>query len=71
MDFKGLLIRVLSYLERCYGGLAMYVTGGDADYKFLADYATYLMDILLFIHYKTVLLLELPHNHPMYYVKLI
>ncbi|KAH8253767.1 hypothetical protein KR032_006827 [Drosophila birchii] len=47
-------------------------TGGDrVDYKSLVGYATNFVDTLLFIHYVAVVLLELRHQQPSYYVKII
>ncbi|XP_039480366.1 vang-like protein 2-B isoform X3 [Drosophila santomea] len=47
-------------------------TGGDAvDYKSLVGYATNFVDTLLFIHYVAVVLLELRHQQPSYYIKII
>ncbi|XP_061401672.1 vang-like protein 2-B [Musca vetustissima] len=63
----------LFYIVQVTNGAKIVVeTGGDAvDYKSLVAYATNLVDTLLFIHYIAVVLLELRHNQPMYYVKII
>ncbi|XP_037945943.1 vang-like protein 1 [Teleopsis dalmanni] len=63
----------LFYIVQVTNGAKIIVeTGGDAvDYKSLVAYATNLVDTLLFIHYIAVVLLELRHNQPMYYVKII
>ncbi|XP_013104904.1 vang-like protein 2-B [Stomoxys calcitrans] len=63
----------LFYIVQVTNGAKIVVeTGGDAvDYKSLVAYATNLVDTLLFIHYIAVILLELRHNQPMYYIKII
>ncbi|KAI8128736.1 vang-like protein 1 [Lucilia cuprina] len=63
----------LFYIVQVTNGAKIVVeTGGEAvDYKSLVAYATNLVDTLLFIHYIAVVLLELRHNQPMYYVKII
>ena len=42
-----------------------------ADYKSLVSYATNFTDTLLFIHYVGVVLLELRHLQPTYYIKVV
>ncbi|XP_011178748.1 vang-like protein 2 [Zeugodacus cucurbitae] len=63
----------LFYMVQVTNGAKVVVeTGGDAvNYKSLVAYATNLVDTLLFIHYIAVVLLELRHQQPMYYVKII
>ena len=41
------------------------------DYKSLVTYASTLTDTLLFVHYLTVILLEIRHLQPQFYVKII
>lgn len=41
------------------------------DYKALVAYASSLTDTLLFIHYLAVVLVEIRHLQPMYYVKIV
>lgn len=43
----------------------------SADYKSLVGYATNFADTLLFIHYIGVILLEVRHQQPIYYVKVV
>lgn len=48
------------------------VDGTEAsNYKTLVSYAINFSDTLLFIHYVTVILLEIKHLQPMYYVKVV
>lgn len=50
------------------GGL----TGGEpVEYRGLVSYAGSLTDTLLFIHYLAVVLVELRHLQPMYYIKIV
>lgn len=42
-----------------------------ANYKSLVAYAICFTDTLLFIHYIAVILMEVRHLHPIYYVKII
>lgn len=63
----------LFYIVQVTNGAKIVVeTGGEAvDYKSLVAYATNFVDTLLFIHYIAVVLLELRHQQPAYYVKII
>ncbi|XP_055855649.1 vang-like protein 2-B [Episyrphus balteatus] len=63
----------LFYIVQVTNGAKIVVeTGGDAvDYKSLVAYATNFVDTLIFIHYIAVVLLELRHTQPTYYVKII
>jgi len=63
----------LFYIVQVTNGAKIVVeTGGDAvDYKSLVGYATNFVDTLLFIHYVAVVLLELRHQQPCYYIKII
>ena len=38
-------------------------------YKMLVSYVTNLVDTLLFIHYVAVILIEIRHLQPRYYIK--
>lgn len=62
----------LFYIVQVTNGPKIVVEGGEAiDYKSLVAYATNLVDTLLFIHYIGVILLEIRHQQPRYYVKVI
>ncbi|KAH8391036.1 hypothetical protein KR215_004202 [Drosophila sulfurigaster] len=63
----------LFYIVQVLNGAKIVVeTGGDVvDYKSLVTYATNFVDTLLFIHYVAVVLLELRHQQPCYYIKII
>jgi vang-like len=47
------------------------IVGDLAEYKSLVNYAGNLVDTLLFIHYTAVILVEIRHLKPMYYLKVI
>lgn len=63
----------LFYLVQVTNGAKIVVeTGGEGvDYKSLVAYATNFVDTLLFIHYIAVVLLELRHQQPAYFVKVV
>ncbi|KAJ8686390.1 hypothetical protein QAD02_022184 [Eretmocerus hayati] len=46
------------------------VSGDIADYRSLINYSGSLIDTLLFIHYIAVLLIEIRHLRPVYYLKI-
>lgn len=62
----------LFYIVQVTNGSKIIVEGGEAiTYKSLVAYATNFVDTLLFIHYIAVVLLELRHQEPVYYIKVI
>jgi vang-like len=51
-------------------GAVASATGEEAvDYKSLVSYSSSLTDTLLFIHYLAVVLIEIRHLQPAYYIK--
>lgn len=62
----------LFYIVQVTEGTKALVEGSEAaDYKSLVSYATNFADTLLFIHYVGVVLLELRHLQPVYYIKVV
>ncbi|XP_002074788.3 vang-like protein 1 [Drosophila willistoni] len=61
----------LFYIVQVTNGARIVVETDAVDYKSLVAYATNFVDTLLFIHYVAVVLLELRHQQPCYYVKII
>lgn len=62
----------LFYIVQVTEGTKALIEGSEAaDYKSLVSFATNFADTLLFIHYIAVVLLELRHREPMYYVKVV
>lgn len=62
----------LFYIVQVTEGTRAIVDGTDIpDYKALVLYATNFTDTLLFIHYIAVVLLEIRHLNPIYYVKIV
>lgn len=41
----------------------------ELEYKTLVSYASSFVDVLLFIHYISLILIEIQHLRPRYYVK--
>jgi vang-like len=53
-------------------GAVTSATGEEAvDYRSLVAYSSSLTDTLLFIHYLAVVLIEIRHLQPAYYIKVI
>ena len=62
----------LFYIVQVTEGTKAIVEGVDAaDYKSLVSFAKNFADTLLFIHYIGVVLLEIRHLQPVYYIKII
>lgn len=62
----------LFYIVQVTEGTKAIVEGSEAtDYKSLVSYATSFADTLLFIHYVGVVLMELRHLQPTYYIKVV
>lgn len=62
----------LFYIVQVTEGTKAIVEGSEAsDYKSLVSYATNFADTLLFIHYVGVVLMELRHLQPSYYIKVV
>jgi vang-like len=63
----------LFYIVQVTESIAKAIVDGTeaANYKTLVSYAINLIDTLLFIHYVAVILLEVRHLHPTYYVKVV
>ncbi|KAK7870201.1 hypothetical protein R5R35_012748 [Gryllus longicercus] len=62
----------LFYVVQVTEGALASTTGGEAvQYKGLVSYASSLTDTLLFIHYLAVVLVEIRHLQPTYYVKIV
>lgn len=62
----------LFYIVQVTEGTKALVEGSEAaDYKSLVSYATSFADTLLFIHYVGVVLMELRHLQPVYYIKVV
>lgn len=62
----------LFYIVQVTEGTKAIVSGSEAvDYKTLVSYATNFTDTLLFVHYVAVILLEIRHLQPIYYIKVI
>lgn len=62
----------LFYVVQVTEGALASTTGGEAvQYKGLVSYASSLSDTLLFIHYLAVVLVEIRHLQPTYYVKVV
>ncbi|XP_055317566.1 vang-like protein 1 [Sitodiplosis mosellana] len=62
----------LFYIVQVTEGTKAIVEGSEAsDYKSLVSYATNFADTLLFIHYVGVVLMELRHLQPTYYIKVV
>ncbi|CAH1391933.1 unnamed protein product [Nezara viridula] len=62
----------LFYVVQITEGARESVTGEESlEYRSLVAYAASLTDTLLFIHYLAVVLIELRHIQPMYYVKIV
>lgn len=62
----------LFYIVQVTEGTKAIVEGSEAsDYKSLVSYATSFADTLLFIHYVGVVLMELRHLQPVYYIKVV
>lgn len=62
----------LFYIVQVTEGTKLIVEGTEAaDYKSLVSFATSFADTLLFIHYIAVVLLEIRHQTPVYYIKVI
>lgn len=62
----------LFYVVQITEGARESVTGEESlEYKSLVAYAASLTDTLLFIHYFAVILIEIRHIQPVYYVKVV
>lgn len=62
----------LFYIVQVTEGAKAFLEGEDsADYRSLVAYASSFTDTLLFIHYIAVILLELRHLQPAYYIKIV
>ncbi|XP_059607483.1 vang-like protein 2 [Phlebotomus argentipes] len=62
----------LFYVVQVTEGTKAIIEGAEAaDYKSLVTFATSFADTLLFIHYIAVILLEIRHQQPVYYVKVV
>lgn len=62
----------LFYIVQVTEGTKAIVEGSEAsDYKSLVSYSTSFADTLLFIHYVGVVLMELRHLQPVYYIKVV
>lgn len=62
----------LFYFVQVTEGTKALIEGSEAaDYKSLVSYATNFADTLLFIHYVGVVLMELRHLQPTYYIKVV
>lgn len=62
----------LFYVVQVTEGTRAIVEGVEiADYKSLVSYATNFVDTLLLIHYIAVILLEVRHLQPIYYIKVV
>lgn len=62
----------LFYIVQVTEGTKALIEGSEAaDYKSLVSFATNFADTLLFIHYIAVVLLELRHREPTYYIKVV
>ncbi|XP_055693360.1 vang-like protein 2 [Lutzomyia longipalpis] len=62
----------LFYVVQVTEGTKAIIEGAEAaDYKSLVAFATSFADTLLFIHYIAVILLEVRHQQPVYYVKVV
>lgn len=60
----------LFYVVQVTEGAVASATGEEAvDYKSLVAYSSSLTDTLLFIHYLAVVLIEIRHLQPVYYIK--
>lgn len=62
----------LFYFVQITEGARDVVTGEDVlGYKILVSYVSSLVDVLLFIHYVAVILIEIRHLQPKYYIKVV
>uniref|UniRef100_A0A1B6E0L4 Vang-like protein n=1 Tax=Clastoptera arizonana TaxID=38151 RepID=A0A1B6E0L4_9HEMI len=62
----------LFYIVQITEGARASVTGEEAlEYRALVAYASSLTDTLLFIHYLAVVLIEIRHLQPTYYIKVV
>lgn len=62
----------LFYIVQVTEGTKAIVSGSEVvDYKTLVSYAINFTDTLLFVHYVAVILLEIRHLQPIYYIKVI
>ncbi|XP_023709488.1 vang-like protein 2 isoform X3 [Cryptotermes secundus] len=62
----------LFYVVQVTEGAVASATGEEAvDYKSLVAYSSSLTDTLLFIHYLAVVLIEIRHLQPVYYIKVV
>lgn len=62
----------LFYIVQVTEGTKAIVEGSEAsDYKSLVSYATNFTDTLLFIHYVGIVLMEIRHLQPTYYIKVV
>nr|CAD7257800.1 unnamed protein product [Timema shepardi] len=62
----------LFYVVQVTEGAVQSAVGGDpVEYKGLVAYASSLADTLLFIHYLAVVLIEIRHLQPAYYIKVV
>ncbi|XP_067013684.1 vang-like protein 1 isoform X2 [Anabrus simplex] len=62
----------LFYVVQVTEGALASTSGGEAvQYRGLVAYASSLTDTLLFIHYLAVVLVEVRHLQPMYYIKVV
>uniref|UniRef100_A0A023F511 Vang-like protein n=1 Tax=Triatoma infestans TaxID=30076 RepID=A0A023F511_TRIIF len=62
----------LFYVIQITEGARQSATGEESlEYRALVAYASSLTDTLLFIHYLTVILIEIRHLQPVYYIKVV
>lgn len=71
MYFSNIYIFFLLFVVIVLGARAS-VTGEDMlEYRALVAYASSLTETLLFIHYLAIVLIEIRHLQPVYYIKVI